>query len=156
MTGWDSSLVSLTKFLNTTDYFIMEIQRPQKVAIRLIPQAFHYQTHGCVAFVRHLIRILKSRGSTLVVDLVDCTSKRETKLVLSLPPPECPSNTNAQPDVLPGYPVGEGDPTVTNEPVNKLQDPSSTRKHNPSEPEPELETAGREKEPQLEYSHFFI
>ena len=97
-----------------------------------------------------------SRGSTLVADLVDCTRKRETKLVLSLPPPGCPSNTNAQPDVLPGYPVGEEGFSVTNEPVNELQDPSSTRKHNPSEPEPELETAGREKEAQLEYSHFFI
>ena len=97
-----------------------------------------------------------SRGSTLVADLVDCTRKRETKLVLSLPPPGCPSSTNAQPDVLPGCPEGEEGCSVTNEPVFELQDPSSTRKHDPSATESELETAGREKEPQLEYSHFFI
>ena len=97
-----------------------------------------------------------ARGSTLKADLVDCTSKKTTKLVLSLPPPDCPSHTNAQPEVLPSCPVGKEGLSVTVEPVIELQDPSRPRKHNPSEPEPELETAGRDKEAQLEYTHFFL
>ena len=100
------------------------------------------------------------RGSALTAVLVDCTSKRETTLALSLPPPRSPCNADAQPEVLPDHPVSEEDPSVTDDPATELQDSSGTRKQDPSG-QPELESVGREKGPQLEispleYSHFFL
>ena len=64
------------------------------------------------------------RGSTLEADLVDCTSEKTVKLVLSLPAPDGPSHTNAQPEVLPSCPASSEGPSETVEPVNELQDPS--------------------------------
>ena len=100
------------------------------------------------------------QGSELTAVLVDCTSKRETTLALSLPPPRSPCSVDAQPEVPPDHPVSEEDPSVTDDPEPELQDSSGTRKQDPSG-QPELESVGREKGPQLEispleYSHFFL
>ena len=98
-------------------------------------------------------RPIEVRGSTFAAD---CTSEGACKLVLSLPAPDCPSDTNARPDVLPSYPVDSGDHSAAVSPVIELPDPSRPQPQDSPEPESDEESASRDKEPPLLYTDFFI
>ena len=109
---------------------------------------------------------IEVRGSAFAVDLVDCTTggTSNTKLVLSVPAPDCPSDTNARPDEFPSHPADSGDCAAATSPVPELPDPSGPRTQAPPDPEPEPEpvlvtdeeSAERDTEPLLLYTNFFI
>ena len=99
-------------------------------------------------------RPIEIRGSTFEADLVDCTSEGACKLVLSLPAPDGPSDTNARPEALPSCPADSGDHSETVDPVNELPDPSRPQPQDPSESDEE--SASRDKEAPLLYTHFFL
>ena len=109
---------------------------------------------------------IEVRGSAFAADLVDCTTggTSNTKLVLSVPAPGCPSDTNARPDEFPSHPVDSGDYAAAASPAPELPDPSGPRTQAPPDPEPEPEpvlvtdegNADRDEEPLLLFTNFFL